>query len=210
MENPEGKDTTMAIKLKTAGALSLMTLTLGGCASLGSLEDILGNMGGLYGNELTGEIRQVDTRRQEIELESGWGEREWVRYDGRTEVYYRQQRYSVRDLDRGDRVRIRLDDTGNRDRARYASVIQVQEGTVYDDRDVYSRRERIDGRVRQIDTRDGWFEVTDGRGDVLLVTLPYDPNRGLYDRFRRLDRGDRVRFEAQRLNRNRVEILRFL
>ena len=200
----------MMMRLKVAGSLSLLVLTLGGCASLGSLEQILGEMGGLYGNELSGEIRQVDTRRQEIELQSGWGDREWIRYDGRTEVLYRQRRYSVRDLERGDRVRIRLDESRSRDSERYASVIQVEESVGYDDRDVDGRRERIEGRVHSVDTREGWFEVTDSRGDVLLVTLPYEPNRGLHDRFRRLDRGDRVRFEAQRLNRRRVEILRFL
>ncbi|HUE95960.1 MAG TPA: hypothetical protein VMN39_04845 [Longimicrobiaceae bacterium] len=192
----------------------LAGLGLAGCASFGSLEDILATVGagGLYGNEVSGEISRIDTRRQEIEIASAWGGAERVRYDGRTEVIYRQRRYDVRDLERGDRVRVRVDDRRDRDRDRYATVIHVQESrtTRSDDRDVYSRPQRLDGRVTEVDARRGWFEMTDSRGDPILVTLPYDPNRTLRDRFGRVRRGDRVRIEGVWLNRSRVEVLRFL
>lgn len=190
--------------------LALVPLGLGACASMGSWEEILADVagGGVYGDELSGEIRRIDTRRQEIELSSGWSGNERVRYDRRTEVVYRQRRYDVRDLERGDRVRVRLDD---HDREPYARVIYVEESSRGDDRDYGSeRRERVEGRVGDIDARGGWFELSDGRGSAVLVTLPYDPNRTLRDRFGRLRRGDRVRIEGVWLNRSRIEILRFL
>lgn len=197
-----------AVRGASVAALVLVT----GCAGLGSLEQILSQAaGGLYGSEVTGQVRQIDTRRQQIEVESGWGGAERVRYDSRTEVIYRQRRYDVRELERGDYVRIRVED--DRDREPYASVIHVEEsrsdrgGT---DRGSYSRVMRLDGRVNQVDAQRGWFEITDSRGAEFLVTLPYEPNRSLRDKFRRIRRGDRVRLEGERLNNTRVEILRFL
>lgn len=192
----------------SVSALVLVT----GCASLGSLEQILSQAaGGLYGSEMAGQVRQVDTRRQQIEIQSGWGGAERVRYDRRTEVIYRQRRYDVRELEPGDYVRIRVED--DRDREPYASVIHVEESRSDrrgGDRGSYSRVTRIEGQVNRIDAQRGWFEITDSRGEAFLVTLPYEPNRSLRDKFRRIRRGDRVRLEGERLNNTRVEILRFL
>lgn len=193
------------------GLIPLLTLTATGCASLGSLEDILaGAGGGLYGDEVRGEIRQVDTRRQTIELESGWGQSDRVRYDNRTEVVYQQRRYDVRDLERGDRVRVRVDDTVSREP--YATVVYVEESVRdRDGRDGgYARLQRLDGRVEDVDTREGWFEMRDSGGALVLVTLPYEPGSSVRDRFRRMRRGDWVRVEGELLNRSRLLLHRFL
>ena len=203
----------MNVRLRTMAATAPLALLLGtsGCASMGSLDQILGDLGGgLYGGDISGEVRQVDSRRQEIELTSGWGGSEWIRYDGRTEVIYRERRYDVRDLERGDQVRVRVDE-GRRDRDRYASVIYVERSVDErrsDDRD-YGRIERFDGRVREIDTREGWMEVEVDRS-LVLVELGYDPSRDVRDRFRRLRRGDRVRMEVQQTSDYRFELRRFL
>src|SRR5690606_16951152 len=117
----------------------------------------------------------------------------------RTEVLYGQRRYDVRDLDIGDYVQIQLDQSRDQ---RYAAVIRVQEDSrqrsSQDSRG--SRRiEQLDGRVEQIDQRQGWFEMDDRYGSRVLVALPYEANRGLTDRFQRLRRGDRVRVEGEML-----------
>jgi hypothetical protein len=193
--------------------LGALLLSLPGCAGvgMGSLEDILGSAGGVYGGDVSGEIRQVDTRRQEIEVASGWGGAQRFRYDGRTEVVYRQRRYDVRSLERGDLVRIRVD--SDRYGERYASYIQVQESAR--DRGGVgrggnnARLERFGGSVGRIDDRSGSFELHTSRDGRLLVYLPNDPPRSMRDRFRRLRRGDRINVDVYLIDRSRAELRRF-
>jgi hypothetical protein len=177
---------------------------------MGSLEDILsaGGLGG-YG-ERSGEIGQVDTRRQEIQLYSRWGGNEYVRYDGRTEVVYRQRRYAVRDLERGDLVRMRIEQ--DRGTVPYTSYIEVQESVRDREGRVggADRLQRVEGEVRAIDVNRGWFELRQSNGNIVDVTLPYDPSRAVLDRFHRLRRGNRVRVEGWLLNAYRMELNRFL
>lgn len=194
-------------------ALASVTATLAGCAgmNMGSIADVLA--GGLYGSNVTGEIRSIDTRRQEIQLSLGWSGNERIRYDNRTEVVYQQRRYSVRDLDVGDYVQVQLDDSRNQP---IATRIYVQE-SARDNRAPGGsqnpgggrRIEQLDGTVNSIDQRQGWFEMNDRYGTRVTVTLPYQANRGLVDRFQRLRRGDRVRIEGERLNSSRMEVHRF-
>ncbi len=193
-----------------AGTLLLIPAAACSTMSLGTLADVLAT-GGVYGggSELSGEVRALDTRRQEIEVQPGWGQSQRVEYDGRTVVVYRQRQYEVRDLQRGDLVRIQLDQ--NRQGVSYASRIELQESTRDprgdgDERDV----RRMDGTVRYVDTRNGSFEL-EPRGDdqVFLVTLPYAADRALSDRLRRLQRGDRVQIEGYLLNATRIELVRF-
>ena len=126
-------------------SIVLLLVAVTGCVGvgMGTLADIL-SADEIYGTgqDLRGEIRRIDTRRQEIELESKW-RTERVRYDGRTEVIYRQRRYRGGDLERGDFVRIRTDTDRRGDL--YASTIQVQEGG-RDRRDSDRRDTRRQGR----------------------------------------------------------------
>lgn len=198
---------------RTAALASLAT-TLVGCAgmNMGSLADILASGVGMNGSSVTGEIRSIDTRRQEIQLTSSWSGSERIQYDNRTEVVYQQRRYDVRDLDVGDYVQVQLDDSRGQ---RYASAIYVQE-SARDDRGSSTqypgndrRIEQLDGTVTSLDQRQGWFEMEDRYGSDVMVTLPYQANRGLSDRFQRLRRGDRIRIEGEWLNGSRMEIHRF-
>jgi hypothetical protein len=191
--------------------LGFALLGLTACAGMSTVSDVLaaGNVLGL-GQEVSGQVRQVDTRRQQIQVEVSRGRTERLQYDGRTEVVYQQRRYSVRDLERGDYVRVRVEEP--RRGQLYARRIQVQQ-SVRDQRgspQANVRVQRLEGQVGRIDTQRGWFEVHPTRGDVVMVTLPYEPSRALRDRFRRLRRGDSVRIEGQQLNRTRMEIHRFL
>jgi hypothetical protein len=188
-----------------------LSLSVSACAGVGwgTLGDVIA-AGGVNGaRELHGEVRAVDTRRQEIQLQSGFGT-DRVRYDNRTEVVFGGRRYAVRDLSRGDLVRVRLEP--NRRGDLYATRIQVQQsaqqrqGTGLPT----ARLQRVDGSVGRIDTRRGWFELHPTRGGAMLVTLPYEPTRATRDRFRRLRRGERIRVEGEMLNQARLELRRFL
>jgi hypothetical protein len=194
-----------------AGTLLLIPAAACTSMNMGTLADILAS-GGVYGggSELSGEVRSLDTRRQEIEVQPGWGQSQWVGYDNRTVVVYRQREYEVYDLQRGDQIRIWLDQ--DRQGESYASRIELQQspgdvGDPNDDRDL----RRLEGTVRRVDTRNGSFELERrGNDEVLLVTLPYGANRSMNDRLRRLERGDRVEIEGYLLNTRRIELVRFL
>lgn len=185
-----------------------------GCASMGSWEDILRDAGGgVYGNEIRGEVQYVDTRRREISVSNGWGSAERVRYDGRTEVLYHQRRYDVRDLERGDYVRVRVDD--DRGREPYARTINVEESRYDDrsrsdrDRDGAFRLSRVNGRVQDVDTRRGTFVVEISRRERVYVTVPDRVDRQVRDRFRRLRRGDQVVVEGDRIRSDQLILYRF-
>lgn len=177
---------------------------------MGTLGDILSAGTVLGGREVSGELRSIDTRRQEIQVRNSLGRTDRIRYDTRTQVVYGTQRYNVRDLERGDLVRVRVD--SDRDGRLHTSYIAVQQSAR--DRSGSSRSsarvQRLEGAVARVDTQRGWFELQQNRGGVVLVTLPYEPSRTVRDRFRRLRRGDRVRIEGEILNQTRVELRRFL
>ena len=79
--------------------------------------DILEYYGGGYGDsqQLRGRVSWVDERSQVIRLDAGsyGGQMLEVRYDSRTYVEWRGQRYPARDLDAGDVVRIDARRSGN-------------------------------------------------------------------------------------------------
>ncbi|MEX2584354.1 MAG: hypothetical protein WD766_13885 [Gemmatimonadota bacterium] len=192
-------------------ALSLLLVGVPGCAGvgLGSLADILAG-GVLGGGDVSGEVRRIDERRQEIEVQSGWGGAQRVRYDRRTQVIYRQRRYDVRSLERGDLVRVRVEN--DRRGTPYTNLIYV-EASVQDRRggDRVGRNvrlERLTGTVYRIDDRSGSFELRMNRGTVLVI-LPYDASRSTVERFRRLRRGNRITIEGYPIDRSRVELYRF-
>lgn len=189
----------------------LLFLSVPGCAGMGweELADVLAG-GVLGGQDVSGEIRRVDTRRQEIELQSAWGGAERIQYDGRTEVIYGQRRYRVENLERGDLVRVTL--AAEQSRTPYARLIRVQESASDRGRDDdrYRQRQRFEGAIVAIDTRAGWFELEQSRGRVVLVTLPYSPPRDVLNRFRGLRRGQYVRIEGILVSGSRAELVRFL
>ncbi len=72
---------------------------------------------GAQGGDLRGTIGYVDPRARVIEMDRGGGgygdNRARVRYDERTVVEYRGQRYRPESLERGDQVRIQARRSGN-------------------------------------------------------------------------------------------------
>lgn len=192
--------------------LGAATLAVTACAPLaaGDWGDIL--LGGL-GNTVSGEIRSIDTRRNSLSVREDYGSTRTVRFDGRTRVYVGQRESRINVLERGDRVRIRLEEDRRGDA--WADRIEVQDSRSGRDPrgdrrgDVYGRVERVSGEVRQVSTRQRYFVIRQGRGGDLAVYVPTRLDRDDQRRFERLRRGNRVTVEVRQSGRGQAQLVRF-
>jgi hypothetical protein len=183
------------------------------CAPLGGL----GGLGDVFGGDsMYGEIRSVDTRRGRIQLREQHGRDHTVRYDNRTRVVYRDRQYPVSSLDRGDQVQVRVE--YDRNNTAWAERIDLRSSARAGDRDdrrndrrgdVWSDRvQRLDGRVQSVDTRRGYFTMTQGSSRV-TVYMPRNARREDIRRFERLRRGERVRADVRAVSRDQAQLVRF-
>lgn len=199
--------------------------TAGGCAGYGMEEVLNGGLGTLYGNEVEGEIRGVNTRSRYLDVRTYNGRSERVRYDGRTRVLYRDRQYNPSALERGDEVSIRT--SRDRNGHLYADHVRVRNSRGNDrydsrdrdsdrrdrDRDRYEDRGRYDDRVHSLDARvvrvsrtARQMELRASDGRRVWATLPHDSRDR--DRFNRLREGDRVRLTGRYTSRERFVIER--
>jgi hypothetical protein len=200
-----------------AGAVLALATTAGGCAGYG-WEDVLDGPGGYgYETDVRGEVRGVGSRH--IELRTDGGRNTRVRYDGRTDVRYGDRRYSVRNLDRGDQVVVRVDDRGHGER--YARWISVRRSAnadrVYDRRtddrrvpgrrgdDAYTRTS-VEGRVGRVDRGSDRFELRGTSRGTVWVSVPRNASRGMRERIDRLREGQHIRLRGRFLSDNRFEV----
>lgn len=209
---------TITQRFTRRATLGLALLVLPACGNLGSLGQVLGGLGGLGGvggqqggGEVRGEVTNVDTRRQEIEIRTQNGQNARVMFDNRTEVIYQNQRYAVTNLERGDVVLLRVQQ-GSRgeyytDRIFVEQNVRDRQGGGYGDSG--AQVQLFDGRVGRVDSQRGHFEFQARNGGTYTVTMPYNPGSADLDRFRRLRSGDGVRFEGSLVNRERIELYRF-
>ena len=193
-------------------ALALGLIAAAGCDQMGSL----GNpSGSIYGpgdrdqTELEGEVQRVDTRAQQIEVRTQDGRTRRIDYSSATRVIYRQQDYSVDNLEPGDVVSMRVEQdrygSYRTDLIRVRQPVQERGGIVSPG----SRVERLEGEVGRIDYQRGSFEVRDRSSGTVVVSLPYNPPGSVVDRFRQLRRGDYVSVEGRFLNQDRFELEAF-
>ena len=118
------------------------TLALGGCAgglgNLGALGEILGQATGAGAGgqqqgqgQLQAEVQSVDTNNQRLYVRTQQGQSGAVRFDSNTQVIYRQERYPVTALERGDVVSVQVQQIANNElyAARVDVVQSVQERT---------------------------------------------------------------------------------
>jgi hypothetical protein len=195
------------------GFLSLAFLVLAGCAELGQI-GFPGDYGNWGGSELVGEVRSIDSRARQIELNTDAGRRFLVRYDNNTRVTYRQRDYAVANLEPGDYVAARAQQ--DRDGRYFTDLITVRESA--QERGGYgggsggsvARLDKLEGRVEYIDPRRGTFEIRDRNNRLVVVSLPYDSPRAISDRFKRLREGDHVRMEGRFVNREHFELENFV
>lgn len=202
-------------RMRVLGTMPAVALAaaITSCAPLGGL----GGLGDVFGGDsMYGEIRSVDTRRGRIQLREQQGRDRTVRYDNRTRVVYRDRQYPVSSLDRGDQVQVRVE--YDRNNTAWAERIDLRSSARAGDRDdrrtdrrgdVWSDRvQRLDGRVQGVDTRRGYFTVTQGNSRV-TVYMPRNARREDIRRFERLRRGERVRADVRAVSRNQAQLVRF-
>jgi exosome complex RNA-binding protein Csl4 len=188
--------------------LLLGFLALTGCQAL----DLPGGLGGLGGinNDVVGEVQAIDTRNREIEIRTDSGQKTVLRYDNNTQVVYRQKNYAVSNLERGDYVAARVQQ--ERDGSYSTTAITVREAA--QDRGMGASRgnqlDRIEGRIENIDTRRGTFEIRDQRNRIVVISVAFNAPRTVTDRFNRLRNGDYVRIEGRGIGADRFDLENFL
>ena len=128
-----------------------------------------------------------------------------VYYDDRTPVSYNGQSYRVEDLERGDQVAVRVDESGNQLLAESMTVTHnVSAGGTSSSYPVYGSTVR--GTVRYIDTSRRTIEVDRGNGSLMYVeydtNTPVSYNNQSY-RVADLERGDEIEIRVQDLGSNR-------
>jgi hypothetical protein len=192
-----------------------IAISLTGCASGagGGIGDILGAvLGGGGGQQpqsgqVSGAITGVDSRNQQIGLQTSNGQNVTLRYDGQTRVVYQQQQYPVTALERGDRVTMRVQQLQNG--AYYTDYVQVDQSVRGTGSGGAQQVQLFQGTVREVNVNSGWFTVNTSGHGVLTVSLPYAVSNADNTRFRSLRAGQSVRFYAVPLNNTRVELQRF-
>jgi Cu/Ag efflux protein CusF len=192
-----------------------VALSLTGCASGagGGIGDILGAvLGGAGGQQqqsgqVSGAITGVDSRNQQVGLQTSNGQNVAIRYDNQTQVVYQRQQYPVTALERGDRVTMRVQQLQNG--SYYTDYIQVDQSVRQTGTGGAQQAQLFQGTVREVNVNSGWFTVNTSQYGVLTVTLPYAVSNADNTRFRSLRAGQSVRFYAVPLNNTRVELQRF-
>ncbi|MES2177122.1 MAG: hypothetical protein V4550_04590 [Gemmatimonadota bacterium] len=190
-------------------ALAFALSVTASCSQTGGLGQVLGSVlgGGAQDNQLSGTIRSVDTRNQQISIQPSSGQAVAVAFDNQTKVVYQNQNYAVTSLEYGDQVTARIQQTQNG--AYYTDLVQVdqsvQNTTTSSSNAVV---QSLQGVVRRVDATNGWFEI-DAGSTRLTVSLPYNATRTDQQRFQNLRIGDSVRFTGVYLNNTRVELRSF-
>jgi len=197
-------------RIQRVSAAAMIVAFAGACAgnSLGNiLGGVLGGGSQQQSGQLTGTIRGVDSRSQQISIQQSNGQTVPVYYDNQTQVVYQNQSYSPTALENGDRVTARIQANGNNYYTDYVQVDQSVNGT---GGGYSSNVQLMQGTVRQVDTRNGWFTVVDTNGfNTLTVTVPNNLNTNDINRFRSLRNGDFVRFYGVLLNSSQVQLRQF-
>jgi hypothetical protein len=162
-------------------------------------------LNGVNASVVQGEVRSVSTRQGRIQLRDGSGRNHDIRFDRQTQVVHRQRQVAISTLERGDRVRVRVQ--RDRNGTVWADRVEVQTSARESRQAV--RTERVEGRVGRVDVRRGTFTVERNRTATLVIRTPPHLDRSDARRFERLREGDRVRAEVRPLGRNQAELVRF-
>lgn len=207
-----------------AAVAALAIFAAGGACSSSGLGNVLGGvLGGQQqqqASQVSGVVRGVDTRNQQIVLQLSDGQQAALFYDNQTSVVYQNQNYPVTSLEAGDRVTVRIQSTstGNGYYTDYVQVDQsVQQsggvygsqGGVYGGGSTTGNVQAMQGRVAQVDRSNGLFSLRANNGAQIIVSMPYNPSRNDVSRFESLRPGDNVRFYGVFLNNSRVELRQF-
>ena len=190
--------------IRGAAAASLL-FTAGACSQLGS---ILGGVGGgsPQSNQVSGYVEGVDTRSQQIAIQTQNGQRVMLLFDHQTAVVYQNQNYPVTALERGDQVTARIQSTSGG--AYYTDLVQVDRSVSSTSGGASGNVQSLEGTVGQIDRANGAFRL-DGNNASVIVSLPHNVRQTDINRFNNLRVGERVRLYGVFLNNSRVELRQF-
>ena len=158
---------------------------------------------------LDGEVWSLDSRQGRLQVRTDRGRTNTVLVDRGTRVTYGRQSYPVDALERGDVVRVwvEVDPRGEAwaDRVDVRSSVRDRGySDRYDDR---YRVERLDGRVGEVNLRQGYFTVEQGRERV-AVRIPNGLDRNELRKVERLRRGDRVDVDVRTISGDEAELVR--
>jgi hypothetical protein len=196
-----------------------MVLFLAACGSSGGLGDILGGGSPTTSNEIRGIVDYIDVNNRTIVLtnvsgggsmlSSGGSSGNTVRvvWDNNTSVEFQGAAHRPEDLERGDEVSIRVDQSGNTLIADRVTVLRdATPGSSTYPGDTGSSASMIRGTVRHIDTNRRQIEIDRGFGSAVLVD--YDSSIRVLHGGRtygvsELERGDEVDIRVRDLGNGR-------
>jgi len=197
---------------RCAVALAAVLTLSTACAQLGGLGSVLGGATQPQTGQVSGTVQGVDTRNQQIVLQAANGQQVALLYDANTQVTYQNRNYAVANLERGDQITARIQQSQNG--GYYTDLVQVDQsvqnsGGVYTSNGSVENVQTLQGTVRQVDRQNGVFTLDVGNYNTLTVSLPYRPSQADLQRFQTLRSGDQVRLYGVYLNQTRVELRRF-
>lgn len=187
-----------------SAAMAPLLLVSSACSQLGSI--LGGAMGSPQSNQVSGYIEGVDTRSQQLAIQTSNGQRVVLSYDNQTAVVYQNQQYPVTALERGDQVTARVQTTTGG--SYYTDLVQVDQSVSGGGGSASGNVQSFQGTVGQIDRTNGLFRL-DGNGASVIVALPYNVRQSDLSTFQNLRVGDRVRLYGVLLNNSRVELRQF-
>jgi len=197
-------------KLLTAASLALVFL-----AACGSMSDVYEPGSPTTGNnyEIQGTVNYVDANNRSIVLNnvtgytsmlsSGGNNNVRVYYDERTTVAYQGSTYRPEDLDPGDRVAVRVDESGSNLVAESMTVLQNSAGGTSSP----GSSSVVRGTVVYVDANRRTIEVN--RGFSSNVVIDYDTSTPVYYgnqsyRITDLERGDEIEIRTRDLGSGRM------
>jgi hypothetical protein len=196
----------MQIIRRSAAAALMVAAT----ACAGNLGNVLGGVlggGGASGNQLSGTVRGVDTRYQQISIQTSNGQTVPVSYDNQTQVVYQNQNYPATSLEYGDQITARIQANGN---SYYTDYIQVDQSVNNGSGNVSSGNvQSLQGTIRSVDRRNGLFTVDIGNYNTVTVTMPYNASSNDVNRFNSLRNGDFVRFYGVYTGQSQIQLRQF-
>ena len=194
-------------RIRRGAAGALMLASVGACA--GNLGNILGGVlgNGAGSSQLSGTIRGVDSRYQQISIQTNGGQTVPVSYDNQTQVVYQNQNYSPTALEYGDQVTARIQANGN---SYYTDFVQVDRSVSSNGSGTVSSNLQLwQGTVRQVDRRNGLFTVDMNNYSTVTVTLPNNVSTNDLNRFNNLRSGAFVRFYGTSLSSAQIQLAQF-
>lgn len=203
---------------KSLAVAGLAMILLAACGSSG-MGDILGGGGTNQSNyEIRGTVDSVDPNSRSIYLTNvtgftgsmlsngGSGTAVRVYFDDRTPVDYNGQSYRPTDLERGDQVAVRVDESGSSLMAESMTVLRDVSGGTSTYPPSGSYETNIRGTVRYIDTSRRTIELDRGSGTTMYVEFdtntPVRYNNQTYNPVD-LERGDEIDVRARDLGNGR-------